>query len=135
MFTTNAEFNELSFAIYRKEILHSNLKMLAKIYISVIYTHMVDFCSPSHNMSLYLPFCGVYLHNIQWVNVWGPNLIKILVTPVISINSFLSTIHSSDTSNSPIYKYIFCWQSCFWTWFFPVRKVLNSTIKYSKWYL
>ena len=65
MFTTTAEFNELSFAIYRKEILHSNLKMLAKLYISVIYTHMVDFCSPSHNMSLYLPFCGVYLHNIQ----------------------------------------------------------------------
>ena len=49
MFTTNAEFNEFPFAIYRKEILHSNLKMLANIYISVIYTRIVDFCSPSHN--------------------------------------------------------------------------------------
>ena len=42
MFTTNAELNDLSFAIYRNKILHSERKILAKIQFNVIYTHMVE---------------------------------------------------------------------------------------------
>ena len=45
MFTTTAEFNGLSSAIYRNRILQSQLKILAKIQLSVIGIHTVDFCS------------------------------------------------------------------------------------------
>ena len=43
MFTTDTEFNGLSSAIYRNDILHSELKILVKIYLCVIRTYMVDF--------------------------------------------------------------------------------------------
>ena len=42
----------LSSAAYGNGILHSEQKILAKIYVSIIcthmVTHMVDFCRPSH---------------------------------------------------------------------------------------
>ena len=40
MFSTDAEFNGLSSVIYRNEILQSHLKILAKIQLSVICTHI-----------------------------------------------------------------------------------------------
>ena len=43
MFTTIAEFNGLSSASYRNGIIQSQLKILAKIQLSVICAHMVDF--------------------------------------------------------------------------------------------
>ena len=45
---TTAEFNELSSEIYGSAIPHSELKILAKIYLGVICTHMVDYCRPGH---------------------------------------------------------------------------------------
>ena len=39
MFTTTAEFNRHSSAIYRNGILHLELKILTKIQLSVIYTY------------------------------------------------------------------------------------------------
>ena len=57
MFTTNAEFNDLSFAIYRNEILHSERKILAKIQFNVIYTHMVDLHSPGHTVVIVIHIC------------------------------------------------------------------------------
>ena len=49
MFTTTAEFNKLSCESYRNGILQSQLKILAKILLSVICAHIVDFCRSSHN--------------------------------------------------------------------------------------
>ena len=51
MFTTTAKLNGHSSAIYRNRILHSGLKILAKIYLSVICAYMVDFHSPGHIFS------------------------------------------------------------------------------------
>ena len=48
MFSTDAEFNGLSSVIYRNEILQSHLKILAKIQLSVICTHIVDFRRPGY---------------------------------------------------------------------------------------
>ena len=48
MFITTAEFNWLSYAAYRNGILHSECKILAKIELGVICTHMVDFRRPHH---------------------------------------------------------------------------------------
>ena len=45
---TTAEFNGLSFAAYQNEILYSKQKILAKIKLGVICTHMVNFCRPGH---------------------------------------------------------------------------------------
>ena len=47
-FTTNAEFIGLSPAIYKNVILHSELKILAKIQLSVVCAHMVDYHRSSH---------------------------------------------------------------------------------------
>ena len=47
-------------------VLHSKLKILAKIQLGVICTHMVDFCGPSHiqlpKISLYITYGGYYLY-------------------------------------------------------------------------
>ena len=48
MFTTTAEFNELSSTSYRIRIVQSQLKVLAKIQLNVICAHMVNFCRPGH---------------------------------------------------------------------------------------
>ena len=48
MFLTTAEFNGLCSAAYRKGILHSEWKILAKIKLSVICAQIVDFCKPGH---------------------------------------------------------------------------------------
>ena len=52
--TTNVEFNGLSSpsAIYRNVILQSPLKILAKIQLSVICTHMFDFRKPGYITTL-----------------------------------------------------------------------------------
>ena len=48
MFTTDIKFNALLSAIYRNRILQSQLKILAKKLLSIIWTHTVDFCTPGH---------------------------------------------------------------------------------------
>ena len=51
MFTTNVEFNGVSFAIYRNGILCAQQKILEiypSIYPSVICAHMVDSSRPGH---------------------------------------------------------------------------------------
>ena len=48
MFTINAEFNGLSYAIYRNGILNSELKVLVKIQLSIICILVVDYCRPGH---------------------------------------------------------------------------------------
>ena len=49
MFTADVEFNELSSAVYRKEILHLELKILGKYsFHCVICVHLVNFCRLSH---------------------------------------------------------------------------------------
>ena len=60
MLTTNAEFHELSSAIYRNRMLQSQLKIFVKI-LSVICAHMVDFCRLS---SVVVSGCvvGMYAH-------------------------------------------------------------------------
>ena len=45
---TTAEFNGLSYEIYGNGITHSELKIIVKIYLSVICTYMVDFRRPGH---------------------------------------------------------------------------------------
>ena len=45
-FPTTTEFNGLSSAVHRNGTLHSKLKILVKIQLSVICTHMVDFAGP-----------------------------------------------------------------------------------------
>ena len=42
------EVNGLSSEIHRNRIPHSELKILAKIQLSVIFTHMVDICRPGY---------------------------------------------------------------------------------------
>ena len=44
--TTNAEFNGLSFAIYRNEILQSQPKILVKI--TIVFKWLI-FCRPGHS--------------------------------------------------------------------------------------
>ena len=48
MFSTDTEFNGLSSVIHRNKILRSHLKILAKIQLSVICTHTVDFSRPGY---------------------------------------------------------------------------------------
>ena len=48
MFINDTELNWLSSAIYRNRIPQSQLNVLEKIQLSVICTHMVDYCRPSH---------------------------------------------------------------------------------------
>ena len=48
IFITTAEYNEPSSAAYRNRILYSVWKMLAKIQLGVICTHMVDYRRLSH---------------------------------------------------------------------------------------
>ena len=44
IFTTTAELNGLSSAVYGNEILHWEQKILAKILLSAVCTHMVNVC-------------------------------------------------------------------------------------------
>ena len=55
MYTTTAEFNWLSSASYRNGILQLQLKILMKIQLSVICTHMVDFHRPGHKCAKSFP--------------------------------------------------------------------------------
>ena len=48
MFMTNAEFNGQSSGIDSSGLLYSELKIFLKLQLSIIYTHMVDFCRPAH---------------------------------------------------------------------------------------
>ena len=47
-FFTATEFDGLSVTINKNGIVHSELKILAKIQLGVICGHIVDFCRPSH---------------------------------------------------------------------------------------
>ena len=51
---TFAELNGLSSAIYRNRILHfqPELKILVKIQLDVISTHIVDSCRPSYKLNV-----------------------------------------------------------------------------------
>ena len=52
MFTTRVKFNGDASPIYRNGILQSELKILTKIKLSVICTHMFDYHRPSHTLLL-----------------------------------------------------------------------------------
>ena len=77
MFTTNAEFNGLSSAIYRNRTLQSQLKILAKIQLSVICAHVVDSCRPGHNfdrtmadINCHIPYSGLISRGeifVDWI--------------------------------------------------------------------
>ena len=45
---TTAKFNGIPSAACGNRILHSEQKIVAKVYLGVICTHMVSFCRPSH---------------------------------------------------------------------------------------
>ena len=74
---TTAEFNGLSSAIYRNRILHSELKILAKIQLGVICTHMVDFHTPGHVYSFHsLPSLWdmTMVTTVTYINSYGYSL-------------------------------------------------------------
>ena len=80
-FFTNAEFNGISSASYRNEILHLELKILANIIASVICTFMVDFHRSDHINNVKVCYNGnqqipTYVHSsnhicVYWVSMHG----------------------------------------------------------------
>ena len=62
MSVTNTEFNGHSFAFLAK---WDAVYILAKIQLSVICTHMIDFCRPSHNYCMTLLY---YVHVRNYCN-------------------------------------------------------------------
>ncbi len=84
---TTAEFNGLSSKIYRNGIPHSELKILAKIQLSVICAHMVDFHRPGYITWLGYPLLST-----------GRSLLEVWTLDLASTSSFsITPLHVTST--------------------------------------